>query len=190
MKQAILSSRKIRIGRILLILCAALFALEFTACCPCRHLADKDTHTETSSNDTTVNVREIHIIDTVYVPVPAQSASSVGETDTNGLPSSHLETDFAVSDAFVDSTGKLHHSLENKPQNIPAVVDMTVHATDTTIKQTQTTNDTHTEYVEVEKELKWWQTMFIYIGIASCVFFLGWLVWRLFLRPKFGKLFG
>jgi len=67
---------------------------------------------------------------------------------------------------------------------------MTVHATDTTIKQIQTTNDTHTEYVEVEKELKWWQTMFIYIGIASCVFFIGWLVWRLFLRPKFGKLFG
>lgn len=188
MKHAILSSQQIRIGRIMLALCVLLFSSVFTGCCPCRHITN--THTETISNDTTVKTREIHIIDTVFVEVPAQSASSVGETDTNGLPSSKLETDFAVSEAFVDSTGKLHHTLENKPQNIPAVVDMTVHATDTTIKQTQTTNDTHTEYVEVEKELKWWQTMFIYIGIASCVFFLGWVVWRLFLRPKFGKLFG
>ena len=163
--------------------------LLFTGCRPCRHLTESNTHTETSSSDTTINNRVIRIIDTVFVQVPAQSASSVGETDTNGLPSSHLETDFAVSDAFVDSVGKLHHSLENKPQTLPAAVDMTVHATDTTIKQTQTTTDDDIKYVEVEKELEWWQEMFIYIGIASCIIFAGWIGYLLF-GSKLGKLFG
>ena len=178
MKTTFLSSQKILVRRISLILCAALFALEFTACCPCRHLADKDTHTEISSNDTTVNVREIHIIDTIYVPVPGQSASSVGETDTNGLSSSHLETDFAVSDAFVDSTGKLHHTLENKPQNIPAVVDMTVYATDTTIKQTQTTTDDNTVYIGVEKPLGWWKKTFMWTGVIALLSLLALAVWK------------
>ena len=170
------------------VLSALLFAL-CMGCCPCRHLAGTDTHTESNTTDTTVTPREIRIHDTIFVPIPAQSASSVGETDTNGLPCSHLETDFAVSDAFVDSVGKLHHTLENKPQNLPAVVDTTVHAYDTTITNTQTTSDTHTDYVEVEKPLEWWQTFLMWTGGVALIVALVFLVWRL-ARLYFRKLGG
>ena len=47
-------------------------------------------------------------IDTVNIEVPGEKIYVIA-TD-----SSHLETAVAVSDAKIDSTGILHHSLENK----------------------------------------------------------------------------
>ena len=47
-------------------------------------------------------------IDTVNIEVPGESIYVIA------VDSSHLETAVAVSDAKIDSTGMLHHSLENK----------------------------------------------------------------------------
>ena len=47
-------------------------------------------------------------IDTVNIEVPGESVYVIA------VDSSHLETAIAASDAKIDSTGKLHHSLENK----------------------------------------------------------------------------
>ena len=47
-------------------------------------------------------------IDTVNIEVPGERVYVIA-TD-----SSHLETAVAISDAKIDSTGMLHHSLENK----------------------------------------------------------------------------
>lgn len=62
------------------------------------------------------SVRVETVIETVYVPVevdydiPQQSASTVTAAD-----SSHLETDLAESDAWVNPDGTLGHSINNKP---------------------------------------------------------------------------
>ena len=47
-------------------------------------------------------------IDTVNIEVPGESVYVIKQD------SSHLETTVAISDAKIDSTGILHHSLENK----------------------------------------------------------------------------
>lgn len=47
-------------------------------------------------------------IDTVNIEVPAESVYVIRQD------SSHLETVIATSDAKIDSTGMLHHSLTNK----------------------------------------------------------------------------
>ena len=47
-------------------------------------------------------------IDTVEVEVPGERVYVIA------ADSSHLETTVAISDAKIDSTGMLHHSLENK----------------------------------------------------------------------------
>ena len=50
--------------------------------------------------------------DTVTFEVPVESSSSFQ------VQSSHLETTVALSDAYVDSTGLLNHTLTNKPFKI------------------------------------------------------------------------
>lgn len=62
------------------------------------------------------SVRVETIVKTIYVPVevamdlPRQSESNATTND-----SSHVETDLAFSDAWVDNDGILHHNIENKP---------------------------------------------------------------------------
>ena len=47
--------------------------------------------------------------DTVTLEIPVETSSSFQ------VQSSHLETTVALSDAYVDSTGLLNHTLSNKP---------------------------------------------------------------------------
>lgn len=55
----------------------------------------------------------------VEVPVPTENSYAV-------VPdSSHLETSVAVSEASVDSLGRLHHSLQNKPVKLTARTEVT-----------------------------------------------------------------
>ena len=51
-------------------------------------------------------------IDTVEVEIPGEKVYVIKQD------SSHLETAVAISDAKIDSTGKLYHSLENKDVNL------------------------------------------------------------------------
>lgn len=50
--------------------------------------------------------------DTVEIEVPGEKVYVVA------VDSSHLETTVAISDAMIDSTGMLHHSLVNKDVNL------------------------------------------------------------------------
>lgn len=65
---------------------------------------------ETTTTVQTI-VRDSVVIhrDTVTLEVPVESSSSFQ------VQSSHLETTVALSDAYVDSTGLLNHTLSNKP---------------------------------------------------------------------------
>lgn len=67
-------------------------------------------------NTTDTKVIHTETIDTVYIEIPAQSAE---RTTPEGF--SHLETDYAQSDAKINADGTLFHNLKNKtqPQPIP-----------------------------------------------------------------------
>jgi hypothetical protein len=64
---------------------------------------------------------------------------------------SHLENDFAVSDAVIDRRGQLTHTLATKPQERPQMVEIPVVYRDSIVTLTQTVE------VEVPAELNLWQ---------------------------------
>lgn len=101
----------------------------------------------------TVTITKLDTV-TVFVEVPAQSA----ERHT-AAGNSHLETDFAQSDAWINDDGTLSHTLENKPQSLAA--DVTV---PNTCQETNTANVSVKEIpvevptiVEVERDFTWWE---------------------------------
>lgn len=109
--------------------------------------------TESSSSDSVrveTHYIEVVKIDTICVEIPHQSASR--ETrDTI----SHLENDFALSDARVTSDGVLHHSLETKKSSIPVPTENKTIRKDSIIYRDRNVYLTNTEYVE--RELTSWQ---------------------------------
>ena len=56
-------------------------------------------------------VREIKVTDTLFVEVPMQKESTTVRDSM-----SHLENDYAISDACINPDGSLYHSLETKPR--------------------------------------------------------------------------
>lgn len=106
----------------------------------------------TVTRDTTiVEIHERVVHDTARVEVPL-----IKEVNVTPADSSHLENDFAVSDAWVKD-GLLHHSLKTKPQSIEVPVAIQVSDTTTTHGHYETNDSTAIEIVEVEKPLTWWQ---------------------------------
>lgn len=100
--------------------------------------------------------RVVTRVDTVEVAVavPVQSAVAWSVRD-----SSHLETDVAWSDAWLNADGTLGHRLENKDVELGARAFVP-----TTEKQTQTDSVTVREKpvpypVEVERKLTWWEQL-------------------------------
>ena len=62
--------------------------------------------------DSIVIEKVVERIDTVSIEIPGEKVYVVA------VDSSHLETTVAVSDAKIDSTGRLHHNLLNKNVNL------------------------------------------------------------------------
>ena len=92
---------------------------------------------------------------TVLVEIPAQSASRETPDST-----SHLETDYATSDAWVNPDGTLGHTLENKPQSKPVDVPVpktTVNNNQTEAKVKEVPVPVPQPY-PVEKDLSWWES--------------------------------
>ena len=65
-----------------------------------------------SKVDSVVVEKIVERTDTVEIEVPGESVYVIKQD------SSHLETAVATSDAKIDSTGMLHHSLTNKDVNL------------------------------------------------------------------------
>lgn len=102
--------------------------------------------------ETDIALKIVHTdrIDTVFGEIPAQSA----ERTTPGK-TSHLETDYAESDARINEDGTLTHTLFNKPTKLPVPVKNT---TDTVYVDKAIEKPVPVEVpVEVERELTWWQ---------------------------------
>lgn len=97
-----------------------------------------------------VEIREktVYVHDTVLLEIPAQTAEN-----TTRDTSSHLETDYAESDARIDPDGTLHHSLRNKPQKQQVPVDVPQTQKDSIVYRDRYISET----VEVPRDLTAWQ---------------------------------
>ena len=114
-----------------------------------------------STDSTKVEVRTETVIekDTVFVELP-RVVERVAVQDTT----SHLENEFALSDACI-SAGVLKHSLETKPAKMPAVVDKQIVYRDSVVFRDRV----QTVTVEVEKKLTGWQQAKLRVG-GFCFF--------------------
>ena len=114
-----------------------------------------------TTDSTKVEVRTETVIekDTVFVELP-RVVERVAVQDTT----SHLENEFALSDAHI-SGGVLKHSLETKPVKMPAVVDKQIVYRDSIVFRDRV----QTVTVDVEKKLTGWQQAKLRVG-GFCFF--------------------
>ena len=120
-----------------------LFALCLSACGVARPPLESD--------NTTVEVKTVERIvrDTAYIELPV-IIEKVATLDT----ASTLENKYAKSEASL-SAGVLHHSLQTKPVREPVEVQIKEIVRDSLVYRDRV----HTETVEVEKKLSWWQAL-------------------------------
>lgn len=121
-------------------------------------------------------VREIKVTDTLFVAVPMQKESTTVRDSM-----SHLENDYAVSDARIMIDGSLYHSLETKPRTDTLTQELSVQAKDSIIYREKVVP----KIVPVEKELNWFTQMRIWLGNIMLVLIAGAVAWtatRLFLK--------
>ena len=142
------------------VLSAVLVSMLFivSGCCTQRRAVEQNTTViqQKDSSNTEVKVEKVieYMIDTVYIKIPAQMAERTTQDST-----SHLENDYATSDARINQDGTLYHDLKTKPQEIASEFQKPVERNDSI----RTEYKTKTEYItlidkkEVEKELTWWQ---------------------------------
>lgn len=113
-------------------------------CCPCRNLI-----TETDSQDSThvkVTTKTILVPDTVFVEIPAQTAERTTRDST-----SHLENEYATSDARINPDGSLFHDLRTKPQKKPVATDKKIEQRDSIVYRNKLVQVTKT--VSVPRDL-------------------------------------
>lgn len=151
-------------------------ALLLTGCGSHRHIA-----TSTQAKDSTrveVRIETVYVTDTLLVEIPAQAAER-----TTADSVSHLETDYATSDARINPDGTLYHSLANKPQQKPVEFQKPVERTDSIVYRDRVKIETVKETVEVERNYSWWDKTRFFASYA----FLLWLLVR-YRRPLFSWL--
>lgn len=95
-------------------------------CCPCRNLT-----TEIDRQDSTrveIRTKTILVPDTVFVEIPAQTAERTTRDSV-----SHLENDYAASDARINPDGSLFHDLRTKPQKKAVETDKKIEVRDSVV---------------------------------------------------------
>lgn len=105
----------------------------------------------------------VFVHDTLTVEIPEQSAKC---TTPDSI--SHLENDFAVSDARINPDGTLFHNLETKPGKIDVPFERPIEKTETNaerIREIEKPVPTPMP-VEVERKLTWWE--------STCIKFAPW----------------
>lgn len=160
--------------RTLILFALSLAAVGFISLfCSCRTCRPTETDLTVVSGDSlrekTVYVETLRIDTvTVTVEIPAQSAERIGRDST-----SHLETDFAISDAWLTRDGSLGHNLRNKTRKMETVMPVTVK--DTYLRQEKekirkmTVRETRTVRITAGTSLKRWQKLLMWCGGGGVV---------------------
>ena len=112
-----------------------------------------------------VETRIEYIPDTVFIEIPTQTS----ERETADSIS-HLENDYATSDARINPDGTLYHDLKTKPQKKPVEFEKPVERKDSIVYKTKTVTETKIE--KVPRDLTWWQKTQIYGFRAAIVLLL------------------
>ena len=117
-------------------------------CCPCRRLAS--TESDRRSDSTRIEYRErvTFVPDTILIEIPPEKAERTTIDST-----SHLENDYAVSDARIQADGSLFHTLATKPQAKPVPTTQKVIRQDSIVYRDRW--HTNAKTVKVEKRLSW-----------------------------------
>jgi len=113
-------------------------------------------------------VDSVFMRDTILLYQPQDSTASNVVEDTE---KSHLETDLATSDAWVDN-GQLHHSLSNKTDLMPISVK---------IPQYISREEKHHFRVVtkiVERDFKWWEEFFMFLGKIMLFILLSFTIFK------------
>jgi hypothetical protein len=140
--------------------------------CASKHEAN--TVLENSAADSVrIEVREriVLVPDTVYIDIPKQTAERTTLND-----SSHLENEYAESDAHINPDGSLFHSLSTKEQKKAVPTNKTVATKDSTAYRDRVVEKTRTETKMVERDFtkwetfclhSWWILAFVAIGLIA-----------------------
>ena len=121
-------------------------------------------------------LRYVPVVDTFFMEVPPQSAERTTADST-----SHLENDYAISDARINPDGSLSHSLETKHRTDTLTQELSVQAKDSIIYREKVIP----KIVPVEKELNRFTQMRIWLGNIMLVLIAGaaaWTATRLLLK--------
>lgn len=178
--------------RTLILFALSLAALGFISLfCSCRTCGPAQTELTVVSGDSlrekTVYVETLRIDTvTVTVEIPAQSVERIGRDST-----SHLETDFAVSDAWLTRDGSLGHNLRNKTRKMET--DIQVAVKDTYLQQEKekirrmTVRETRTVRITTGTPLKRWRKLLMWCGGGGIVIVSGLCIFTLcrFIRNRY-----
>lgn len=154
---------------LLVALIAAFLAL--SGCKPCK---DIGVATEVQ---TRIEYRErtVYVPDTIMVTIPAQSAEATVRDSI-----SHLETEYAESDARINADGSLYHHLQNKARDNPTPIQRPVEYRDSLIYRNVKRTVYQPEYIE--KKLTVWEQVRLKTYWALLAALLASLVW-IFRKP-------
>lgn len=101
--------------------------------------------------------RTVFVPDTVFVEIPAQKAERTTKDST-----SHLENDYASSDARVNADGTLTHTLHSKPQAKPIPIKRPIEYRDSIVYKEKIINKNNTVTKYVKHKRSWWEQTQIY----------------------------
>lgn len=124
--------------------------------CGATRVATSSDIQEVKNDSVRIEYREktVFVHDTVFVEIPAQTAE---RTTLDSL--SHLENEYAESDARINQDGSLFHDLKTKPQTKPIPTKKEIQYRDSIVYKDRIVEVKvkETEIVEVEKKLSWFQ---------------------------------
>jgi len=127
----------------------------FGSCCSHKNITNE--RSEKDSIKIEVRTETVYVTDTTYIEIPVHTAER-----TTADSVSHLENDYAVSDACINADGTLSHTLATKPQKKPVEFQKPVEHRDSIVYVDKIVTETSQQIVEVERKLSWWEKTRIY----------------------------
>lgn len=134
-------------------------------CHPCRNLTqERNVHDSVRIETNTVIA---YVPDTVFIEIPAQTAERTTADST-----SHLENDYATSDARINADGTLFHALKTKPQEKPVEVKKKEVHKDNIVYKGHTGQEIEEKIVKVTPSWVWYMLLYAVAATIILVFLI------------------
>ena len=138
---------------IIIILFPILSSLLFSSCGVCKKRCNCRPEEKVEKDSIKIIIETKLVKDTVYIDVPLQEKENIIKDSV-----SHLETDYAVSDARIEKDGYLFHSLKNKEGQKSFIISNIIEKRDTIRYREKR----EVIIKEVPRELSWFQKTQMY----------------------------